>query len=208
MSPSLSWNTAGVSTPKSHSSPRRAEPPGSTKQGASTPRSPRFAQTQLSSTQSPARTSSARPCWRFPCCTTHISAHAVLLLRFPLLGVDAVVCGAPVLLAGSQAFRGRHGVILQKKKINQQARLSYEHKESGVWRAAARRAQHRAQNPAPEPKTPRNPRGKRAPGIASSPTRLLVGTRARLPQKQGEGRSCLVFRMENPARKLGRLLVN
>lgn len=37
---------------------------------------------------------------------TYISAHAVLLLRFPLLGVNAVVRGAPVLLAGSQALRG------------------------------------------------------------------------------------------------------
>lgn len=42
----------------------------------------------------------------------HISAHAVLLLSFPLLGVDAVVGGAAVLLAGAQALRGGHGIVL------------------------------------------------------------------------------------------------
>lgn len=51
----------------------------------------------------PTRTA-ARP----PCAQTYVSAQAVLLLGLPLLGFQAVVCRAPVLLAGPEAFRGRH----------------------------------------------------------------------------------------------------
>lgn len=37
---------------------------------------------------------------------TYISAQAVLFLGLPLLGFHTVVCRAPVLLTGPQAFRG------------------------------------------------------------------------------------------------------
>lgn len=50
---------------------------------------------------------------------TYISAHAVLLLHFTLLGVQAVVGRAAVLLAGrAQAFRRRYRVILQQGEKN------------------------------------------------------------------------------------------
>lgn len=37
---------------------------------------------------------------------TYVSAQAVLFLGLPLLGFHTVVCRAPVLLTGPQAFRG------------------------------------------------------------------------------------------------------
>lgn len=39
-----------------------------------------------------------------PCPPTYVSAQTVLLLRFPLLGFHAVICGAPVLLTGPEAL--------------------------------------------------------------------------------------------------------